>query len=143
MPLDLGAVRSGIAVNLATLPELRRSAHAYVPDSISAPCAIVDSPESYTFDTTFGRGSDEATIPVLLLVGRVDVAGAHQQLDRWASGKGEGTVKAAIERDRGGEDGALGGACDDCRVTQARGYGRYSFAGNEYLGVEFVVQVVG
>lgn len=143
MPLDLGAVRAGIAANLATLPKLKRSSHAYVPDSIAVPCAIVDSPETHTFDTSFGRGTDEATIPVLLLVGRVSVEGAQEQLDAWASGAGEETVKAAIERDRQSEEGALGGACDDCRVTAARGYGRYTFAGNEYLGVEFLVQVVG
>ena len=58
------------------------------PDKIAPPAAIVTYPDSYTFDATYGRGSDTMTIPVVVLVGRVSARASRDKLAAYVDGAG-------------------------------------------------------
>ena len=47
------------------------NAYAWPVESISVPCALVDFPETVTFDLTFGTGKDTFLVPVWHIVGNV------------------------------------------------------------------------
>lgn len=132
--MDIAAVRDGIRTRLATISGL----HALDrwPDNVIPPTAIV-APERVLFDNTMGRGGDNATFVVRVLVGRVEDAAAQDLLDTYLAGSGSASVKTAIEA-----DATLGAAADTCRVSEARGYGFYEHNGVKYLGCEFVIQVI-
>jgi hypothetical protein len=83
-----------------------------------------------------GRGLDEFTFKVTLLVGRADVRTAQRSLDAYCSSSGTSSVKSAIESDR-----TLGGKANDLRVTALSTYGSVTIADTTYLAAEFAVTV--
>lgn len=132
---NLKDIRDGLETRLATIAGLR--AHDTIPDQINVPCAIVGAPETIQYDHTMGRGTDRYTIPVRVYAGRASERAGQDKIDGYLAGSGANSIKAAIEADR-----TLGGVAHSTRVTEARGYGTYPIAGVEYLGVEFVVDII-
>jgi hypothetical protein len=63
MTVTVGALRAGLATNLATITGLR--ANAIQPDNPTPPQAII-FPTSITFDRAFKRGLDEYQFTVTL-----------------------------------------------------------------------------
>jgi len=126
-------LRDGIATNLATIPGLRTK--AYVPDTFSAPMAVVE-PLTVNFDTTMGRGLDEFNFKVTVLVSRVSDRVSQASLDAYCSSSGSASVKSAIESDR-----TLGGKANDLRVTGITTYGGLTIGDTTYLAAEFAVKV--
>ena len=94
---SLTALRAGLATRLATISGLRAS--ATIPDNPSPPIAVV-MPGRITYDTAFGRGSDEYTFDVMLIVGRVADRASQNNLDAYCASSGSASIKAAIEADR-------------------------------------------
>lgn len=133
---NLNDIRAGLCTALGVIDTLR--AHATIPDSIAPPAAIVGGPELVQFDHTFGRTSDRYTIAVRVYVGKASDRNAQEKLDAYIAGSGADSVKQALETDP-----TLNGACQSLRVTQVRGYGVYPIGGVEYLGAEFVIDVIG
>jgi hypothetical protein len=132
---DVSALRTGLATNLATIAGLRTA--ATVPDQINPPIAVV-MPTSITYDLAFARnGGDDYEFSVMVIVGRVDERMAQNKLDKFCSGTGAQSIKAAIE-----SNSTLGGQAFDCRVTSLRSYNQVSVADVTYLAAEFVVQVI-
>lgn len=157
---DLTAIREAIATALGAIAGLRT--FAYIPDSVSPPCAVVGAPE-VDFDRTMARGADAIRLPVRVLVARatdrtaqaaldayfetgvgevrlVDEAGVYLVDDAGAffsPGTAAASVKSAIEADP-----TLGGVAHTCRVVRAQGYGAYAVAGVDLLGAEWTVEVV-
>ena len=129
----VGAIRAGIAANLATIPGLRTS--ATIPDDPKPPIAIV-APESISFDTSMGRGLDTYQFTVMCIVGRVSERTAQNTLDAYCDPSGASSVKTAIESNR-----TLSGACNDLRVVDLRNYGDLVIADITYLAAEFRVAV--
>ena len=127
-------LRSGLATRLATISGLRAS--ATIPDNPIPPQAVV-FPETITYDTAFGRGSDDYTFSVLVIVGRVADRAAQRNLDAYCNGSGATSIKAAIEGDR-----TLGGVAMDCRVTQMQNQGSLSIGDITYLTATFSVTVI-
>lgn len=69
--------------------------------------ASVGYPRTVAFDKTFGRGADEAVIPLFILAGIVWDESTQDELDRLL-GDGREAVKDALERgDHGGLDEVL------------------------------------
>jgi len=128
-------LRAGIAANLAGITGLRVG--NFVPDVINPPMAVVE-PDStpVTFDIAMNRGLDMFRFTVTIIVGRVDERSAQNKLDAYCAGSGSLSVKQAIEYDR-----TLGGAANDCRVTEISSYGSISANENQYLAAEFSVVV--
>ena len=127
-------LRSGLANRLATISGLRTS--ATLPDQPTPPQAVV-YPDRVTYDTAFGRGSDEYTFIVLVIVGRIAERSAQTSLDSYCNPSGATSIKAAIEGDP-----TLGGNALDCRVTEMRGQGSLAIGDVSYLTAEFVVSVI-
>lgn len=127
-------LRTGLATRLATISGLRTS--ATLPDQPTPPQAVV-YPDRVTYDTAFGRGSDEYTFTVLVIVGRIAERTAQTSLDTYCNPSGATSIKAAIEGDP-----TLGGNALDCRVTEMRGQGSLAVGDVTYLTAEFVVSVI-
>jgi hypothetical protein len=132
---SLTSIRDGLKTALQSVTGLR--AFDTIPDAIAPPAAIVGGPERIQWDLTFRRASDRYTIPVRIYVGRASERTAQDKLDGYLAGEGSGSIKEAIEADP-----TLGGAVETVRVTEARGYGIYPIGGVDYLGVEFLVDVI-
>lgn len=130
----LTELRVGLAARLATIAGLRTS--ATLPDQPQPPQAVV-FPERITYDQTFGRGSDDYTFTVLVIVGRIAERTAQTSLDKFCDASGITSIKEAIE----GEP-TLGGKALDCRVTEMRGQSSLDVGDATYLTAEFVVQVI-
>lgn len=129
----LSELRTGLATNLGTISGLRTS--SFVPDTVSPPIAIVE-PASIKFDVSMGRGLDEFSFKVTVIVGRATDRAAQATIDSFCSSAGSSSVKRAIESDR-----TLGGKCNDLRVTNLSSYGSVQIGDTPYLAAEFAVIV--
>jgi hypothetical protein len=127
-------LRTGLANRLATISGLRSS--SYIPDNPQPPVAIV-MPGRITYDTAFGRGSDEYEFTITLVVGRVADRASQTNLDAYCASSGSASVKAAIEGDR-----SLGGKALDCRVTAMTSQGSLAIGDVTYHTAEFSVTVI-
>jgi hypothetical protein len=127
-------LRTGLAARLATINGLRSS--AYIPDNPTPPVAVV-MPGRITYDTAFGRGSDEYQFTIMLIVGRVVDRASQTTLDGYCESGGSRSVKAAIEGDR-----SLGGKALDCRVTEMTNQGSLAIGDVTYHTAEFNVSVI-
>jgi hypothetical protein len=127
-------VRQGLKLNLEEISGLR--VYDFVPDVVVPPCAIIGQLD-LTFDTNNARGLDTANIDVMVIVQRFSERSGQEQLDKYLSGSGDHSVKAAIEADR-----TLGGAVDTLRVTAAQS-GVYQSADVEYLSYRYQITVYG
>jgi hypothetical protein len=127
-------LRTGLANRLATITGLRSS--AYIPDNPQPPVAVV-MPGRITYDQAFGRGSDEYSFTIMLIVGRVADRASQTTLDGYCESSGSRSVKAAIEGDR-----SLGGKALDCRVTEMTNQGSLAIGDVTYHTAEFNVSVI-
>lgn len=132
----LSQIRDGLKTRLETITGLR--AHDTIPDSISPPCAVVGAPEPLEYDVAFRGAAHRYTIPVRVYASRASERTGQDKLDGYMAASGATSIKAAIEG-----DATLGGAAHSTVVKQARGYGVYNIGGVDYLGVEFVTEVIG
>jgi hypothetical protein len=133
MTVTVGALRAGLATNLATITGLR--ANAIQPDSPTPPQAII-FPTSITFDRTFKRGLDEYAFTITVIAGRQDARNGQAVMDGFCAPTGAGSIKTAIESDK-----TLGGACQTLRVTELSAYGSTSIGDTIYLTADFSVIV--
>ncbi len=131
---SLTDLRTGLANRLTTITGLRSS--AYIPDNPQPPVAVV-MPGRIQYDTAFGRGSDEYSFTIMLIVGRVADRASQTTLDAYCESSGTRSVKAAIEGDR-----TLGGKALDCRVTEMTNQGSLSIGDVTYHTADFNVSVI-
>ena len=91
---SLAAVMDGIGAALTAWGGVR-NVYTYPGEAIVDPCALVDFPTRIVIGTTFGRGSDTLTIPVLLLAGQSYMRETRDALSALISGGADAI--AAIE----------------------------------------------
>lgn len=127
-------VRDGLKKNLQEIDGLR--VYDLVPDNPQPPSAIIGQLD-LTFDLNNARGLDQANIDVLVIVQRFSERTGQEKLDKYLSGAGDYSIKAAIEADK-----TLDGAVDTLRVTSAQS-GVYQAADVEYLSYRYQVTVWG
>lgn len=132
---ELSKIRDALKANLATIEGLRVS--DIIPDSINPPMAIVGGPELIEYDTTMARGADRLLIPVRVYAARTNERTGQDKLDSYITKSGSTSIKAAIESDT-----SLGGQAHTVRVQQMRGYGSYTVGGADYIGAEWLVEVI-
>lgn len=131
--MNIADVMDELGLALAGIVGLR--VYPYSVSSVSPPAAIVGWPEPITFDSTFARGSDQLTLPVYVLVGKVSERGSRDVLAAYLDGAGANSVKAAL-------DGGTYLACDSVRVASAN-IEALTSGGVEYLGAVFDVEITG
>jgi hypothetical protein len=93
--MDLAAVMDEIGDRLDTIPNLRVFRHP--PGKVTPPAAIVSFPDGYTFDATYGRGSDEMKIPLIVVVGKPTDKPARDRLAEYVNGSGARSFKSVLE----------------------------------------------
>lgn len=130
---DLSGLRTGVATRLATISGL--NSYDTVPGSVVTPAAIVEV-ATIDYDAAMGRGADDITLAVRLLVSAVVDDVAQGKLDAYLAGSGATSVKAAIEA-----DGTLGGRASFAVVPRVRTYGLIDYAGVQYLGAVLDVEI--
>lgn len=111
--------------------------HAYDfwPERISTPAVFLGWPAVGTYDSTYSRGMDEMTVPLLIVIGKVEARNAARQLSEYVDGGGPRSVKAAVES-------APKTAWDVARVASWTS-DVASVAGVRYLAVEFMINIYG
>ena len=132
---NLTNIRNEIKNNLANITSL--SVFGFVPDSIQPPTAVVGVMDSIDYDASMQRGADRYEIPVYVYVGRVDAQDSQETLDGFLASSGASSIKAQIESDT-----TLNSQAQSVRVTSAGNYGVYNINNIDYLGVEFIVEVI-
>jgi hypothetical protein len=130
--LSIAAIREGLAVNIASIPNLRVSAE--IPDNPSPPIAVI-ALNNVSYDLDFNRGMTLYNFTVTLIVGRVAERDAQRKLDAYA-GNGERSIKTAVQSDR-----QLGGAAFDVRLSEMSTLGALNLGEQTYLAADFAVQV--
>jgi hypothetical protein len=86
----------GDALKTISDPPLR--VYPYTEARITPPAGMVTLPRTFAYDATFGRGSDDFTVPVIIFVGRVDAESSHRALCAYVDGAGPRSVKETIEQ---------------------------------------------
>jgi len=132
---NLTNIRTQIGNNLANITSL--SVYNYVPDSVEPPTAVVGVMDRVEYDATMQRGVDKYEIPVYLYISRVDAQDSQNTLDSYLISSGSNSVKAQIE-----SDVTLSGEAQSVRVLSASNYGVYNINNIDYLGVEFIIEVL-
>lgn len=131
--MNLSLVMDEIADQIRTIDGLQ--VIAFPARSVIPPAAIIDFPDSYTFDATHGRGADVLTIPVFVIAGKVWDERTRDTLSGFVDGSGDDSIKAVIE-------GGTYSAFDTADVTEVE-FTEIVLAGNSYFGAKFTVQIAG
>lgn len=131
--MNLGDVMDEIGAAVATIDGVR--VFPYSADRIIPPAALVVWPDEITYDTAMRRGGDRHTVPLWLVVGKLDARTTRDALSQYIDGAGDASVKAAVD------DGTYT-ACDSVRVMSAT-VQSVSIAGVDYLAAHFLLDVIG
>lgn len=112
-------------------------AYGYPVESVSPPAAVVSWPTSIAFDATGGRGHDDMTLSVVVVVGRPkDNKAVLDRLAGYLDGSGAASVKAALEAR------PLPSPLENVRVRGVE-LDVITLAGAEYVTAVFDVQIDG
>lgn len=131
---ELSKIREALKANLETISGLRVS--STIPDQINPPAAVVGGPR-IEYDATMARGADRYEIPVRVYASRVAERAGQDKLDGYIAKAGATSVKAAIE-----SDPTLNGNAHSVRVRELTSYGAYTIGNVDYLGAEWLVEVI-
>ena len=131
--MNIPDVMDELGVALAAIAGLR--VFPFNADKVNPPAAIVGWPDPLEYDQTMARGMDRQTLPLYVVVGKLDARISRDALGKYLNGSGDHSVKVAVEA-------GTYTACDTVRVTEAT-VNAYHVAGVEYLGAEFKIDVVG
>lgn len=129
----LADVMEEIATRLETIDGLR--AFGYPPDTLTPPAAVVSYPETYTFDDAYARGADRATVPIVVVVGRVSDRASRDAISAYLDGAGTRSLKQVLET-------GTYTAFDSLRLMSAE-FDVVSIGGTDYLAATIDVDIVG
>lgn len=135
MALNIQAAMAGLGSALTAIDGIQVYDHP--SDLIVVPAAVVALPDSITYDSTMGRGMDEAEIPVLIILSQIGMQTSVSELSLYLGGAGDRSVKAAIEADP-----TLGGSVNSVRVTSGD-VDILPWNDVEYLAAIFNVEIIG
>lgn len=131
--MDLAAVMDDLGLALGKIQGLR--VYPYSVARVSPPAAVVLWPERIEYDAAMTRGADRVTLPVIVLIGRVDERSARDKLAPLLAGAGPESVKAAVE-------GHEASSYDSARVISAAP-DSFTSADHTYLGATFNIDIIG
>lgn len=99
--------------------------------------AFVVVPRASNFDLAMGRGADEHDFDIIVLASNRDLALAQAELDKYATGAGADSIRAAIFNAR-----TLGLSNTDAHVTGMSSYGQIiEVAGQDYMSATLSLKV--
>lgn len=127
-------VMDEIGAALDTVNGLR--VHSYDEDKVVPPAALISLPTGINFLAAYGRGMDEMTLVVTLLVSRTGGGRTRRAaIAPYADGVGPKSVKKALERHQYR-------SCDVVAVASAE-FANIKMNEATYLGVIFTVNIAG
>lgn len=144
--MDLNAVCDGIAAAVTsaavTVNGQRVTATGFMPEAVAEPhffCAET----TINYHKTHG-GLVEVLLTCRLMVSRADDKSGQEKARAVLAATGSNSIPAAIEAARGAPgQAALSGACQDLVLQRVQGPRYYQIGQVEYLGLEFVIFVMG
>ena len=107
----------------------------FIPDSLNPPMATVGI-DNVIYHGAFGAGNPQYLFTVSVVVARASDRIAQQRLDNFLSWDGDGSVRAAIEKDP-----TLCGTVQTCQVVSGGNVTSINVQEVIYLSVEFNVEV--
>ena len=125
-------IRAGLATRLRTIAGLQ--VYEYPPGAIVTDAAIVRR-RNTNFDVTFD-GADDTTWGLTVFVQFSNTEAGAASLDDYVSTTGDKSIIAALQ-----SDPTLGGVVDYSRVVNAEGEKVTTYAGINYLSVEFNLEI--
>lgn len=129
--INMGATMQAIA-DRAVAAGIVTRAYGWPNEQASPPCLVVGYPDGdIEYDSTFRRGSDKATFPAWIVVGKAVERTTRDVLSAYIAGATG--IKDAL-------DGNLGGVVQTARVTDCQ-IEPVVIAGVEYLAARFDVEV--
>lgn len=130
---DVDAIANGLATRLATTG-LRAFPNA--PGQVVPPAVVVIlNRPAITYGVTMDGEVNINLLAIVLLSAANDSSG-QIALNATVSSSGTKSINAAVQADP-----SLGGTCEFALVTQVATYGIVEYAGQNYIGATFVVQV--
>jgi hypothetical protein len=108
-------------------------------DSLSPPAVLFELPEEYQYDLTYGRGSDEFTLPIVVLVGKADARTARKALTQYLDGSGPKSLKSIVDS----TNANTYTACDTVKIQRAQDIGPYMVGRVIYLGATLTTRITG
>ena len=135
----LGEVWDELALRLGAIESVRPYARplADVTAPAAGVAAVVGYPEEIEFDRTYGRGTDEMVMPVMLLVPDPETPRCAEKASRYTAGAGADSVKAALET------GPAAGVFEVLHVGRVTFERVVTAAGTPYLGITFNCTITG
>lgn len=129
MAINLNTAMDALGTALDGVTVLRVS--DYEASSGATPAGMVLLPDTLYYDNTMGRGTDRATFPVVVIVGKVSDRAARDRLAGFCDGTGAATVsvKAALD------------AIPAARVESVT-FKTVTWGGVPYLAAEFTVAYI-
>lgn len=136
MSATLSQVRAGIAERVGTVPGFLQVLDK-VPDSMSAPCAVVQPAPGDFLMFAPAMGGDVVTYLMLVTVyvPGADAANGQELLDPYLVPSGTYSIAAAV-------NGTLGGLVSSASCRFARNYRAETWDEQRYICVDFPVEVM-
>jgi len=131
--MDLAAVMDAVGDRLDTIAGLR--VFRYPPDKLTPPAAVVSYPDKIDPHGTYNRGMARMTLPVVLVVGRVSVRSARDQLAAYAKDTGASSIVTVLES-------GTYTAFDTVTVTEIT-FDVVSLGGVDYMAALFDLDIAG
>lgn len=131
--MNLASVMDAVADQIDTITGLR--VHAFPADNVTPPAAIVSYPETYTYDSTYGRGMDRIALPVVVVVGRVPDRTTRDLIGAYVNGSGASSLKEVLES-------GTYTAFDSVRVQDVE-FDYVDIGGTNYLAAVFTLDIAG
>jgi hypothetical protein len=134
--MNVTDVSEELAAKLRQITNLRVT--AYHPDKVNVPAAFPDLPETVDYDQTYGRGLDAMTVPIIVMVGRVNDRASHEALQAYMDGFGPRSIKANVDSAAGNDYISCHDVCVQSCTPMI-----YTSNGINYLAAEFPTRVIG
>lgn len=136
--MNVNDVADEVGVKLkAAIPDLR--VLPWDADSVSPPAVVFALPTDYAYDLTYGRGSDEFTLPIIVLVGKADARSARLRLCEYLAGSGPTSLKSIVDDSPTNQYTS----CDTVTVQRADDIGVYIVGAISYLGATLAARITG
>ena len=131
----VGNVMDELADAVRTVATLQGRTYAYPVESLTPPAAIIPYPD-VQYDVTYGRGSDQFDLSVVVLTSPVSDRAGRDLLLAYMDGAGAESIKAAVEDFTGYT------ALDSVRVTSCT-VEQYIISDIAYWAAIFALDLIG
>jgi hypothetical protein len=130
---NVKAIRVALATRLSTTG---LNVHAIAPGQVIPPCAvIIPNRPAVNYGITMD-GETQVNLLAVVLVSAANDASGQDVIDDYVSTSGTKSINAAVQADP-----TLGGAVEFTVVLQVMTYGLTEYAGQQYMGCSFLIQV--